>query len=137
MPAGRPSKYDPAFCDQVEEIMRAGFSKMAAAGEIGVCYDTLTAWMDAHPEFLQAVKRGQAARTMKLERDLMDAETGPKVTSRIFALKNAAPDEWRDKQTTEHVGKDDGPIRTESEGMALLLAHLDAVSSRASGSASE
>lgn len=137
MPAGRPSEYDPAFCDEVESFMALGFSKMAAAGEIGVCYNTLKAWMDAHPEFLTAVKRGEAKRAVKLERDLMDAETGPKVTSRIFALKNAAPDEWRDKQTTEHVGKDDGPIRTENEGLSLLLAHLDAVSSRALGSASE
>lgn len=137
MPAGRPSKYDPSFCDQVEDIMRRGFSRMAAAGEIGVCYDTLTAWMDAHPEFLQAVKRGQAARAMKLETDLLDADSGPRVTSRIFALKNAAPEEWRDKVVSEHVGKDDGPIKTESEGLTLLLAHLDAVNSRTSGSPAE
>lgn len=137
MPAGRPSEYDPAFCDQVEDFMALGYSKMAAAGEIGVCYNTLKAWMEVHPEFLTAVKRGEAKRTVKLERDLMDAETGPKVTSRIFALKNAAPDEWRDKQTTEHVGKDDGPIRTENEGLTILLANLDAISSRAAGSPSE
>lgn len=137
MPAGRPSTYDPAFCDQVEEIMRRGFSRMAAAGEIGVCYDTLTNWMEAHPEFFQAVKRGQAARAMKLEADLLDADSGPRVTSRIFALKNAAPEEWRDKVVTEHVGKDEGPIQHEDKGAGKLLAYLDAVSSRAAGEAAE
>jgi transposase-like protein len=137
MPAGRPSGYKPEFGEEVESFMEAGYSKMAAAGKIGVCYNTLKSWMEQHPEFLTAVKRGEAKRAMKLEADLLDADSGPKVTSRIFALKNAAPDEWRDKHTTEHVGKDDGPIKTESEGLSLLFAHLDAVSSRAAGSASE
>jgi len=109
---GRPSKYDPDFCDMVEETMRAGFSKMAAAGRLGVCYNTIRAWMDEHPEFLQAVKRGEAARTEKLEADLLSAETGPQVTSRIFALKNAAPDEWRDKQQTEISGPNGDAIPT-------------------------
>ena len=104
MPAGRPSKYDPAFCEQVREFMSQGFSRMAAAGHIGVCYDTLRAWQDEHPEFSQAVKEGQAARTVFLERGLLQAETGPQVTSRIFALKNAAPEEWRDKTETELSG---------------------------------
>lgn len=104
MVAGRPSKYDPAFCDQVRAFMSRGYSKMAAAGHIGICYNTLTAWMDAHPEFLQAVNEGQAARTQFLEDGLLMAENGPQVTSRIFALKNAAPQEWRDKTETELSG---------------------------------
>jgi hypothetical protein len=102
---GRPSKYDPAFCERVEDFMAQGFSRMAAAGEIGVCYDTLTNWMAVHPEFFQAVKRGQAKRTIFLERGLLAAETGPQVTSRIFALKNAAPDEWKDKTESEITHK--------------------------------
>jgi hypothetical protein len=104
MPAGRPTLYDAKFCDEVEDFMAQGFSKMAAAGHIGVCYDTLTNWMEAHPEFFQAVRRGQAKRTIFLERDLIAAETGPKVTSRIFALKNAAPDEWKERQEIAHEG---------------------------------
>ena len=84
--------------------MGLGYSRMAAAGHIGVCYDTLTNWMEVHPEFFQAVRRGQAKRAIFLERDLLLAETGPKVTSRIFALKNAAPDEWKDRQEVAHSG---------------------------------
>lgn len=41
------------------------------------------------------------------------------------------------KQITEHTGKDGGPIQTEDKGAGKLLAYLDAVSSRAAGSASE
>jgi len=102
---GRPSKYDPRFCDEVEDLMRQGFSKTAAAGAIGVDRDTFLNWAREHPDFFGAVKRGEAARTHKLETDLLLAPDGPNVTSRIFALKNAAPEEWREKQVIIGAGE--------------------------------
>lgn len=104
MPAGRPSKYDPAYCEDIVALMAEGLSKTAWAGSIGVCHDTVIEWAKVHPEFSEAVKRGQAARTLKLERDLLEGTEGPKITSRIFALKNAAPHEWKDKVENEHSG---------------------------------
>jgi hypothetical protein len=103
---GRPSKYDPRFCEEVEDLMRQGFSKTAAAGAIGVDRDTLLNWAKEHPAFFGAVKRGEAARTHKLETDLLRAPDAPTVTSRIFALKNAAPEEWRDRQQHDHTSSD-------------------------------
>ena len=101
---GRPTKYEPRFCEEVESLMRLGYSKTAAAGAIGVDRDTFLNWAKEHPDFFGAVKRGEAARTHKLETDLLLAPDGPNVTSRIFALKNAAPEEWKDKQTLEGAG---------------------------------
>lgn len=109
MPAGRPSLYEDRFCDEIVAFMKQGFSKTAFAGHIGVCHDTVIEWAKQHPQFSDAVKRGQAARTMNLEQGLLEGEIGPKVTARIFALKNAAPDEWRDK--IEHTGPDGGPLQ--------------------------
>jgi hypothetical protein len=103
-PIGRPSKYDPDFCDDIVKVMGTGLSKTAWAGSIGVCHDTVIEWAKVHPEFSDAVKRGQAARTLKLEQDLLSGTEGPRITSRIFALKNAAPNEWREKVETEHSG---------------------------------
>ena len=143
MPAGRPTAYKEEYGPIVEDFMAAGYSKMVAAGNIGVCYNTLKAWMVDHPEFLTAVKRGEAKRAAKLEQDLLEAETGPKVTSRIFALKNAAPDEWRDKVVSEVVGKDDGPVKhevTSDPAFARIADRLTAIEQRsraASEAASE
>lgn len=102
--AGRPTTYDPAYCDQVIEFMGKGFSLTAFAGYITCARSTINEWMAANPEFSEAVKIGQAKRTMKLEGTLLDGETGPKVTAHIFALKNADPEGWRDKQDIEHSG---------------------------------
>lgn len=104
--AGRPTKYEPRFCEEVESLMRLGYSKTAAAGAIGVDRDTFLNWAKEFPAFFGAVKRGEAARTHKLETDLLLAPDGPNVTSRIFALKNAAPEEWKDKQAIDHTNSD-------------------------------
>lgn len=111
---GRPTKYDPAYCEAVIEDGKVGLSLTAFAGGIGVARSTINEWMAAHPEFSEAVKRHQAARTRYLEETMLSSEQGPRVTARIFALKNAAPDEWKDKVTNEHVGQDGGAVRVEA-----------------------
>jgi plasmid maintenance system antidote protein VapI len=96
--AGRPTKYSDAYCNEVIAAGDEGLSLTAFAGMIGVARSTINEWMDAHPEFSEAVKKHQAKRTLALERGLLGSDQGPRVTARIFALKNAAPDEWADKQ---------------------------------------
>lgn len=101
---GRPSKYSPHYCDELISCMSQGFSLTAFAGEIGVSRATINNWMAEHPEFLEATKKGQAKRVRCLEETLIRGETGPRVTGHIFALKNADPEEWRDKVQTELSG---------------------------------
>jgi len=103
------------MCEAVREFMSQGYSRMAAAGHIGVSYDAFREYQERHPEFRQAVKFGQAVRTMKLEEDLLTADSGPRATTRIFALKNAAPEEWRDKIDNTHSAPDGGPVKNENK----------------------
>jgi hypothetical protein len=58
-----------------------------------------------------SLKHAMGLRVFKLETDLLAAPDGPTVTLRIFALKNAAPDEWKDKHDIEHQTPPDDPIR--------------------------
>jgi hypothetical protein len=48
------------------------------------------------------VSRGRAGRTNWLEGKLLRSRKGAETTAAIFALKNAAPDEWRDVKYQEH-----------------------------------
>lgn len=114
MPAGRPTDYRPAMGEEILAMMAQGFSLQAAAAELGIHRQRVYEWMERHPEFADIVKVAQGKRVLKLERDLLNASDGPTVTSRIFALKNASPEEWREKVVQEHVGKDGGPIQTDS-----------------------
>ena len=107
---GRPTEFKPSYGEEIVELMASGLSLTAAAAELGFHRQRVYEWEERHPEFADAVKLARGKRTLKLERDLLTASDGPTVTSRIFALKNAAPDEWRDKQQHEHSGPDGGPM---------------------------
>ncbi len=104
MPGGRPAKYSVAYCGEVISAGQEGLSLTAFAGMIGVCRDTISEWVKVHPEFSASVKIHQAKRTEYLERTLLSSDVGPRVTARIFALKNACPEEWKDKVETEQSG---------------------------------
>lgn len=108
MPLGRPSEYDPSYCDLARDFMSKGYSISALAGEIGVNRDSLYEWEKVHPDFSDALKQSRYMRIRALENKLLSAEIGPHVTAAIFALKNAMPDEWRDRH--EVSGPDGGPI---------------------------
>jgi hypothetical protein len=110
MPAGRPSKYSEDYLNECIEFMGQGFSLTAFAGHIGVSRDTIYEWERAIPEFSDAVKKARAKRVTCLEGQLLGMENGPSITARIFALKNACPDEWREKQAVELTGADGGAI---------------------------
>lgn len=96
---GRPSTYKPTYCDLVIEHMSDGASLTSFAAEIGVARSTINEWMDANPEFSEAVKiaKGKcAAWWEKLGRT--NAMTGNgNATLVIFGLKNMAADDWREK----------------------------------------
>ena len=104
MSAGRPSDYSPDIGERILAIMAEGLSLTAAAAECDVGRSTVYRWKDEHPEFRDTVNLAMAKRQSFLERRLLTADQGPIVTSSIFALKNAGPEDWRDKREVEHSG---------------------------------
>lgn len=103
MAAGRPTKYLPAYCDLVIEHMSEGASLTSFAAEIGVARSSINEWMEANPEFSEAVKIAKAkcaAWWEKLGR--VNAVSGDgNATLVIFGLKNMGAEDWRDKQEVE------------------------------------
>jgi hypothetical protein len=97
---GRRSGYAPEACNQVVTLMSAGHSLTASAGVMGVGRTTIHRWMEAHEGFRDAVLRGQAARTFKLETMLLETTSAAVVRFCSLALVNAAPDEWGKKRIT-------------------------------------
>ena len=103
---GRPSKYDPAFCQVAEDTLAQGYSEAVLAGDLGVCLDTITEWKKVHEAFSASIKRGRAKGARIWEdrlKNLAEKNEG-NATGVIFGLKNRFPDAWRDKTETEHSG---------------------------------
>lgn len=109
-PVGRPSLYDPAYCEQVVAHMAEGASLTSFAAEIDVARDTISEWVNAHPEFSVAVRRGKAkcaAWWEKRGRSIAETGGGPGAgTLVMFGLKNMSPDDWSDATKIDHTSSD-------------------------------
>ena len=109
MPAGRPTKYKPEYCEQIVAFMSDGASITSFAAEIDVCRATITEWVEVYPEFSAAVKRAKAKCAAWWERQGREGATGNKdinPTLVIFGLKNMGAEDWRDKQEIDHRSGD-------------------------------
>ena len=122
-PIGRPSLYRQEYCEQVVTAMYdEGISLFAFAGLIGVDKDSVYEWIKVHPEFSAAVKRAHAARLLFLERRLLNSN-GKDTIGSIFALKNAAPDQWQDRRYVEQHHTVKADLLTTDELRAIAAGH--------------
>lgn len=103
---GRPTAYDPSLGERIVAIMTEGLSLAAAAAECDVHRARVYDWEKQHTDFAELVALARVKRQAFLERRLLKAEIGAVVTSSIFALKNAAPDDFKDKQEIDHRSGD-------------------------------
>jgi orotate phosphoribosyltransferase-like protein len=112
---GRPSLYDPAFCETVIELGKQGMSVIEMACEIGVSRNTLeTNWPAEHPEFLEAFTRAREESQAWWERAGRVGMLSNTISAPIWSRSMAArfPKDWREVKGTEHSGPDGAPIAT-------------------------
>jgi len=141
---GRPTKYDPAYCEQAEKLAKLGATDKEIADFFEVSEQTLNAWKHAHPEFLESLKKGKEIADAEVASKLFHRATGyeheevhvsnyqgeitltplvkhypPDTTAAIFWLKNRQRTKWRDKQDHEHTGKDGESLKQEINEVEL------------------
>ncbi len=107
-PVGRPSKYEPHFCEALVQHLSQGFRYQAFAGVVGVHIDTLYEWEKTHPEFSDAKKMGLGLNLYWWEKKAINhllnestpgaGSTSLNSTVYIFNMKNRFPELYRDKQ---------------------------------------
>lgn len=117
MAGGRPSTYDPAYCEDVVTYGKAGKSVAWIATELDVCKQTLFNWMDAHPEFLDAMTRAKLWAQRWWEDKGQDGMEQQGFNASVWSRSMAArfPDDWREVKGTELTGKDGGPVTVKAE----------------------
>lgn len=122
MPAGRPTKYDPAFVERVVPFMAQGYSLVALAAEFGVCYDTVNEWAKEYPAFSEAIKDGKVAAAKwwedALRRNVLTGEGN--ATAAIFGVKNRCRQEWSDMRQVDHTSSDRSMSPASASDAALL-----------------
>jgi len=100
---GRPTDYDPSYCESVIEWGAQGKSKTWMAAEIGVSKQTLLNWEERHPEFFDAITRAMALSQQWWEDAGQTGMTADKFNSSVWSRSMAArfPDDWRENKGLE------------------------------------
>ena len=139
-PGGRPTLYDPAYCEQARKLCLLGATDIELADFFEVNVATIYRWRNTHEEFCEAVTCGKGACDERVQRSLYNRAVGytydavkifmpggaeepvyapyrehvpPDTGAALNWLKNRRGDEWRDRQLLEHTGKDGDAIKFE------------------------
>lgn len=119
---GRPTDYDPSYCEALIEHMEGGLSFESFAGVVHCSTSTLQRWLEANPDFRSAkhlgvqrcrlwwerlgiqgvqgfgpecVKKRKVVNGVETEVEYAAAQFN--VGAWIFNMKNRFPDEWRER----------------------------------------
>ena len=118
-PIGRPSKYDPSYCDKVIEWGKMGYSREHIACELDVSWNTLFSWMDAHPDFLEACEKAKMHEMIYFEKLALayqvEVQGGARLNPALWGRSMAArfPAKYRENNKVELTGKNDGPVQVD------------------------
>lgn len=106
MPAGRPTKYDPAYCEAVIEMAKEGKGKCEYAAEFDVSRQTIDNWADAHEEFLEALTRARAHEQAWWERTGREGMFLDRFNAPVWkkSVEARFRDDYTERKAHEHSG---------------------------------
>lgn len=111
-PRGRPTDYDPSFCEKVIELGKLGKSFEQMAMQLNVSYRTLCRWRDSVPDFCHALEEAQALEQAWWEEMahsyLIEHKDGEKINVGLWSRSMAArfPKKYSDRIKQEITGAD-------------------------------
>jgi len=113
---GRPSKYDPAYCEQVVKLGAEGLSEVQISARINVPRTTLRSWADQHSDFSSALTRAK-----ELSQAWWEDKGQAGIEDRNFnaplwkaSVASRFREDYGEKRAIELTGKDGGPIQGEN-----------------------
>lgn len=134
MPAGRPTKYKPEFCQTVIEVGEYGgwVSEMAEACDVH--RSTFDVWASEHPEFSAALTRAKQKAQAWFEREGRTGLTADRFNAALWSKQMSARHREEYTERREFSGPDGGAIKVEDVSpVDKLRSRLDTIASRKAG----
>lgn len=132
-PGGRPTKYDPMFCEMIIDHMKQGMSLRSFGATAGCNVDTLYEWAKTHPEFSDAIKTGRQLQEQFWEKTGIAAAHGKipgfSGTAFVWMTKNMLG--WRDR--VELSGDQNRPIQIQTHLENTSMDQLQLIGQRLLG----
>ena len=115
-PVGRPTQYDPSYCDKVIELGRLGKSFEQMSAQLNVSYRTLCNWRDNHEEFFHALEDAQALAQAFWEEMaqayIIEHKDGERLNTGLWSRSMAArfPKKYSERIKQELTGAEGAPL---------------------------
>ena len=115
-PVGRPSKYDPDYCERVITLGKLGKSIEQIACELNVGTRTIYEWRDVHEDFSRALEMAKEFEQNWWETiaqtHMIEEKDCAKLNASIWSRSMAArfPKKYRESTKTEITGADGQPL---------------------------
>ena len=115
---GRPTLYDPAYCDKVVELGKLGKSVEQISTYLNVSLRTMYTWRDAYSDFLHALEEAKIAEQTWWEDQaqayLLEHKDAAKLNASIWSRSMAArfPKKYRESVKQEITGENGAPLLT-------------------------
>jgi transposase len=115
-PVGRPTLYDPAYCEKVVELGRIGKSVEQIAAILNVSLRTMYSWRDVHVEFLHALDDAKTYEQAWWEEQaaayMVENKESDRLNASLWSRSMAArfPKKYRESTKTEITGADGAPL---------------------------
>jgi hypothetical protein len=116
-PVGRPTSYDPAYCQKAIELGSKGKSLEQISGALGITYRTLCNWKDEHEEFFHALEEAKVREMIWWEDHaqsyLIEHKDGEKLNVGLWSRSMAArfPRKYSERIKQELTGADGAPLK--------------------------
>ena len=117
-PVGRPSLYDPAYCEKVIELGKLGKSIEQICFDLNTPVRTLYEWRDRYPEFSQALEDAKGFEQAWWENQahsyMVETKEGARLNHSLWSRSMAArfPKKYRESVKQEITGAEGAPLLT-------------------------
>jgi len=115
-PVGRPTLYDPAYCEQIIELGRVGKSIEQICAILNVSLRTMYLWRDTHEEFMHAMEDAKVLEQAWWEDQgqsyMVEDKESAKLNTGLWSRSMAArfPKKYRESTKTEITGAEGAPL---------------------------
>lgn len=115
-PRGRPTAYDPSFCERVIALGKLGKSIEQIACDLGYSTRVLYDWKEKYPDFLHALEEAKEHEQNWWETiaqtHMIEEKECAKLNASIWSRSMAArfPKKYRESTKTEITGADGQPL---------------------------
>lgn len=112
---GRKTKLTPELAEKIANYISTGNYAVVVCGLVGIGESTYYSWLEKgvkaksgkYREFLESIKRAEAAREAKWIKDI---DGDPSWQSKAWLLERRYPERWGKKDIVKHQGDNENPI---------------------------